>query len=922
MGPNEMTTRSPHRPPPTTGHNTANGSATDASTDLKKLPVAEVEKQLESSPDGLGADEAKARLAKYGPNEIQEAKTSALRALLAYFWGPIPWMIEVAVILSAALGHWADFFIILLLLVANAGVGFSEEHQAGKAIAALKAQLAIKARVRRDGKWTTPPARDLVPGDVIRMRMGDIVPADARLLDGDPVEVDQSALTGESLPAERKSGEAVFSGSIIRQGEIGALVYATGTNTYFGKTAQLVQDTHNVSHFQRAVLKIGTYLIVLALGLVALIILVSILRGDPLLTTLQFALVLTVAAIPVAMPTVLSVTMAVGARLLAKKNAIVSRLVAIEELAGVDVLCSDKTGTLTQNKLTLGDPFAVSGITAEEVILSAALASRADDDDTIDLAVLAGVNDPTVLETYDVTHFQPFDPVGKRTEAAIQAPDGTAFKVTKGAPQVILALAANADTVKTSVDEAVNAFAARGFRSLGVARADGDGPWQLIGVLPLFDPPREDAKDTLATARELGVKVKMVTGDALAIAQETAKKLGLGTNILDAGDLGDAKRHETDAVTASIENADGFAQVFPEHKFHIVDVLQQEGHIVGMTGDGVNDAPALKKADCGIAVSGATDAARAAASIVLMTPGLSVIIDAIKESRRIVQRMNSYAIYRIAETLRVLGFVTLVILLFNRFPVTAIMIVLLALLNDGSILSIAYDNVQYKNQPEAWNMRLVLGIASVLGLVGPIAALGLFYYGDKVIDLSRPQLQTMMYLMLSVAGSMTIYLTRTRGPFWSIRPARKLIIAVTGAQIIATVISVAGIFVTALSWKYALLVWGYALACFLVTDRVKLLAYRLLDPAKTTPTVTRPTPPDGTTASSTVAAYHTTSPEHAPRHRAVYHTDNACPYGKEISAAHRQAGTAGRALCTHCSGQPHSLARGPSRSDDLAHRAV
>jgi H+-transporting ATPase len=877
------------------------GSSPDAGHDLKDLPLADVEKQLQSSPLGLSDAEAKTRLARYGPNEIEEEKASPLRALLAYFWGPIAWMIEVAVILSAVLGHWADFFIILLLLVANAGVGFSEEHQAGKAIAALKAQLAIKARVLRDGKWLTPPARELVPGDVIRMRMGDIVPADARLLDGDPVQVDQSALTGESLPAEKQPGEAVFSGSIIRQGEIGALVYATGTDTYFGKTAKLVQDAHAVSHFQRAVLKIGTYLIVLALALVGLIIVVSIVRGDPFLTTLQFALVLTVAAIPVAMPTVLSVTMAVGARLLAKKDAIVSRLVAIEELAGVDVLCSDKTGTLTQNKLTLGDPFAVSGVTADEVIIDAALASRADDDDTIDLAILAGVKDPKALHGYTVSHFQPFDPVHKRTEAAVTAKGRTGFKVTKGAPQVILALAGTTGSAQTDANNAVNEFAARGFRSLGVARAEGDGAWQLVGVLPLFDPPREDAEATLATARQLGVKVKMVTGDALAIAQETAKKLGLGTDILDAADLGDSKRQETRAVTASIEQADGFAQVFPEHKFHIVDVLQHEGHIVGMTGDGVNDAPALKKADCGIAVSGATDAARAAASIVLMTPGLSVIIDAIKESRRIVQRMNSYAIYRIAETLRVLGFVTLVILLFNRFPVTAIMIVLLALLNDGSILSIAYDNVQYKDRPEAWNMRLVLGIASVLGLVGPVAALGLFYLGDKVFTLGRPELQTMMYLMLSVAGSMTIYLTRTRGPFWSIRPAQKLMIAVTGAEAIATVISVAGIFVTRLPWEYALLVWGYALAWFLLTDRIKLLAYRLLDPDKTaTLPATRTTVPDGTTATREVGAYHTTSLEYSPSHRAVYHTDQDCPYGKEITASHRQDGTGGRALCTYC----------------------
>jgi len=804
----------------------------DAKDDLKSLPLEEVEKKLGSSPDGLTQAEAAKRLTKYGPNEIEEKKTNLLLKFLSYFWGPIPWMIEAAVILSAVARHWPDFGIILLLLVANAVVGFWEEHAAGNAIEALKAKLAVKARVIRDGKWINPAARELVPGDVIRMRLGDIVPADARLLDGDPMSVDQSALTGESLPTSRKPGDAVFSGSIIRRGESSALVYATGANTYFGKTAELVQDAHTVSHFQKAVLKIGNYLIILAVVLVATIIAVAIFRGDPILTTLQFALVLTVAAIPVAMPTVLSVTMAVGARLLARKQAIVSRLVAIEELAGVDILCADKTGTLTQNKLTLGDPFSVNNIPAEQVILDAALASRADDKDTIDLAVLGGLKDDKALKDYQAVHFMPFDPVHKRTEATVKGADGKQFKVTKGAPQVILALAANAGEVKSAVDKAVNDFAASGFRSLGVARSEGDGQWQFVGVLPLFDPPREDAEETIATALAMGVKIKMVTGDALAIAKETAKKLNMGANILDASSLGDSKKEESSEVAESIEKADGFAQVFPEHKFHIVDVLQKRGHIVGMTGDGVNDAPALKKADCGIAVSDATDAARAASAIVLMTPGLSVIIDAIKESRRIFQRMNSYAIYRIAETLRVLLFMTLSILIFNFYPVTAVMIVMLALLNDGAILSIAYDNVHYKNRPEAWNMRMVLGIATVLGLVGPIAAFGLFFLGDRVYHLDHSHLQTMMYLMLSVAGHLTIFQTRTRGPFWSIRPARILWMAVLGTQTVATLIAVYGLFMTPLGWKWAGFVWGYALLWFFVTDPVKLLAYRIFDPVK------------------------------------------------------------------------------------------
>jgi H+-transporting ATPase len=830
--------------------NPKNPAALAPQNDLKTLPMAEVEKQLNSTPNGLTDVEAKKRLAQYGPNEIVEKKTNLLLKFLSYFWGPIPWMIEAAVILSGLVRHWPDFFIILILLFANAIIGFWEERQAGNAIAALMKRLAIVSKAKRDGKWINPPARELVPGDVIRLRLGDIIPADARLLEGDEIAVDQSALTGESLPATHKTGDAVFSGSIMRRGEIDALVYATGTHTYFGKTAQLVEQAQTTSHFQQAVMKIGRYLIILAVVLVAVIVTVALIRGDPMLHAkppadpiLLFALVLTVAAIPVAMPTVLSVTMAVGARLLAKKEAIVSRLVAIEELAGVDILCSDKTGTLTQNKLTLGSPFCANGIPPDQIILAGALASRAEDKDTIDLAVLGGLKSEQVLKPYQVLHFMPFDPVHKRTEATVKGADGKQFDVTKGAPQVILKLSTNAGEVQASAEKAITDFAGKGYRSLGVARADEKGQWKFLGILPLSDPPRETAKATIASAKEMGVSIKMVTGDQIAIAREMSKELGLGTNILDASGLGDSNKKETPEETRLVEKADGFAQVFPENKYHIIDLLQKAGHIVGMTGDGVNDAPALKKADCGIAVSGATDAARAAASIVLLTEGLTVIIDAIKESRRIFQRMNSYAIYRIAETLRVLFFMTLSILVFNFYPVTAVMIVMIALMNDGAILSIAYDNVQYRNKPEAWNMKLVLGISTVLGVIGVVAAFGLFYLGERVFKFDRDHIQTMMYLKLSIAGHLTIFLTRTRGPFWSIKPAKILWIAVLGTQILATLIGVYGFFMTPLGWPWAMFVWGYAIAWALVNDRLKLLAYRIFDPTNASSIKKKPIAP-------------------------------------------------------------------------------
>ncbi len=798
--------------------------------DDKNIPIKELLKKLQTSlQEGLSSQEVQRRIAQYGYNELKEEKMNPFLKFLTYLWGPIPWMIEVAAVLSALVKDWTDFIIIMVLLLANAVVGFWEEHQAGNAIEALKAKLALQCKVKRDGKWITIASRELVPGDIIRIRLGDIVPADVRLLEGDPLNVDQSALTGESLPVIRKTGEAIYSGSIIKQGEIDALVYVTGQNTYIGKTAHLVSSVKQESHFQKAVLQIGDYLIVLAIVLVVLILCVALFRHDHFMTTLQFALVLTVAAIPVAMPTVLSVTMAVGARLLATKQAIVSRLASIEELAGMDILCSDKTGTLTQNKLTLGDPFRIKGIASEEVIFNAALASRAENQDAIDSVILNSLDKKKNLKEYKIIHFQPFDPVHKRTEATVKEANGEEYKVSKGAPQVILAMVENKDVIQKEVEEKINEFAERGFRSLGVARTNKKGQWQFLGIIPLYDPPREDTKETIEAAQGMGINVKMITGDQVAIAKETAKQVGLGTNILDAGLIDDMTLKDRSEVYQNIMQVDGFAQVFPEHKFHIVEMIQQCGHITGMTGDGVNDAPALKKGDVGIAVSGATDAARAAADIVLLSPGLSVIIDAIKESRKIFQRMNSYVIYRIAETLRVLFFMTLSILVFNFYPVTAVMIVLLALLNDGAILSIAYDHAEPSSNPDRWNMKVVLGVATLLGLMGVVESFGLFYIGEHGFHLSREVIQTLIYLKLSVSGHLTIFVARTKGPFWSNRPSKALFLAVIGTQIVATLIAVYGLFMAPLGWGWALFVWGYALIAFLVEDRVKLAGYKIFD---------------------------------------------------------------------------------------------
>ena len=607
---------------------------------------------------------------------------------------------------------------------------------------------------------------------------------------------------------------------------------ATGLNTFFGKTAKLVTEARTISHFQKAVIKIGNYLIVLAAFMVAIIFLVSVYRHESFFDTLQFALVLTIAAIPVALPAVLSVTMAVGASVLAKKKAIVSKLVAIEEMAGMDILCSDKTGTITKNELTLADVKAFEGFTSDEVLVYASLASREEDKDPIDTAIIDKSHSiKTVSEKlsyYQVKDFKPFDPVIKRSEATITDKNNKSFKITKGAPQVISALMETAEKERAAdlINKQIDEFAAKGFRTLGTAKTNEQGKWQYVGLIPLFDPPRDDSAATIKTAQDMGIDIKMITGDHTAIAKQIAQKVNLKNNILEASAFLDKPDKEAGEI---VEKAEGFAQVFPEHKYRIVELLQERKHIVGMTGDGVNDSPALKKADVGIAVAGATDAAKSAADIVLTLPGLSVIIDALKESRKIFQRMNSYAIYRIAETIRVLFFITLAIIVFNFYPVTAIMIVLLALFNDAPIMAIAYDNVKYSKEPERWDMRVVLSMATFLGLIGVVSSFGIFYIGQEVLHLSKEAVQSFIFLKLAVAGHLTIFLTRTRGPFWSIKPSGVLFWSAVITKLLATLVAVYGWFITPISWNLALLVWGYALAAFLITDFLKVRIYNLLD---------------------------------------------------------------------------------------------
>ncbi|XP_074268293.1 ATPase 10, plasma membrane-type [Silene latifolia] len=827
--------------------------------DLERLPLEDVFELLKTSQNGLTSADAEFRLTIFGPNKLEEKPENKFLKFLSFMWNPLSWVMEAAALMALILANggnqgtdWQDFAGIICLLFINSTISFLEENNAGNAAAALMARLAPKAKVLRDGQWQEQDAAILVPGDIISIKLGDIIPADSRLLEGDPLKIDQSALTGESLPVTKHTGDEVFSGSICKQGEIEAIVIATGVHSFLGKAAFLVDSTEVVGHFQQVLTSIGNFCICsIAVGLIIEIIVMFTVQQRAYRKGINNLLVLLIGGIPIAMPTVLSVTLAIGSHRLSQQGAITKRMTAIEEMAGMDVLCSDKTGTLTLNRLTVDRSLVKvfnKDMDKDTIILLAARASRLENQDAIDTAIVNMLGDPKEARAkIEEVHFLPFNPVDKRTAITYIDADGNWYRASKGAPEQILALCQEKNAIAREVHSIIDNFAERGLRSLAVAlqnipekrKASNGGPWTFCGLLPLFDPPRHDSAETIRRALNLGVCVKMITGDQLAIAKETGRRLGMGTNMYPSSSL---FGHENDEnvslpVDELIEQADGFAGVFPEHKYEIVKILQEKKHVVGMTGDGVNDAPALKKADIGIAVADATDAARSAADLVLTEPGLSVIVSAVLTSRSIFQRMKNYTIYAVSITIRiVLGFMLLALIWEYDFP--PFMVLIIAILNDGTIMTISKDRVKPSPSPDSWKLKEIFATGIVIGTYLALVTV-LFYwvvneteffenhFGVSSLSSNTEKVSSAVYLQVSIISQALIFVTRSQSWSFLERPGILLMSAFVVAQLVATLIAVYAKInfasISGIGWRWAGVIWLYSLVFYFPLDIIKFV---------------------------------------------------------------------------------------------------
>jgi len=797
-------------------------------SEYQEASIEETIRLLETSPNGLTQSEAQERIGRFGRNEVVDKEKNPVLDFLSRYSGPMPWLLELAMALSYILGHYLELVIIFALLTINAIIGFLHTRSSRKALDLLKRRLAVKARVLRDGQWVVRDATELVPGDIVGVGLGDLAPADAKLLGDGEVSVDQSALTGESLPVTVRESGIVYSSSIMKRGEARCIVVNTGANTYFGKTAELVKIAKPVSHQEQIMMAVVKYMIYLSTA--ALIIVAAdatLVRAD-ILSMLNLALTFLLGAVPVALPAVFAVVLSVGAMELARKGALVTRLDSIEDAASIESLCLDKTGTITQNKLSVSNPIPFEGFEKQDVALVASLASREETKDVIDLTVIEYAR-ATDIDTsaYKQISFTPFDPATKRSEALIDR-KGERFKVTKGAPQVIMSICrSSSEETLTQANKMVEELSQKGYRTIAVATSEGDASnsFRLVGFLPLADPPRPDSKSVIEELRTLGVTPKMLTGDNIAVAKEIARQVSIGDKIYRMSDLAGLSETEQARI---LDEYDGFAEIYPEDKYRIVRLLQSRGHMVGMTGDGVNDAPALKQAEVGIAVSNSADVAKASASIVLTEPGTQQIIEAMKTSRQIYQRMLTWVINKVTKVIQLVGLLTLGYFWLHGALVSVLGMVLIVFSNDFVTMSLATDNVKYTSSPNLWNVRKItlasLVIGALLVMEGAIAVLiGMDYFG-----LTWGPLQSFVMLMLVFTSQFRVFIVRERRHCWSSQPGRELIIASVATVVGFALLGIYGIIVPQLAVYEVLFILGFSAAFTFALDFPKYYVFRKL----------------------------------------------------------------------------------------------